>query len=85
MPTLYLNGKQKKTDNSWTSLSGIWDNVTGAVSNAYNAYTPIVEEIVFGVRNFGTNSRRVRTGWCNVPDDIQNYQMFLKHHYLKNQ
>lgn len=74
MPTLYLNGKQKKTDNSWTSLSGIWDNVTGAASNAYNAYTPIVEEIVFGVRNFGTNSRRVRTGWCNVPDDIQNYQ-----------
>lgn len=38
----------------------------------YN-YRPIVEEISFGPRNFKTTTRRVRTGWYNVPEDIDNY------------
>lgn len=38
-----------------------------------DTYAPIVEEVVFGVRNFKTTTRRVRTGWCNVPEDIENY------------
>ena len=49
----------------------------GAVMNMFTSalttYQPIVEEIVFGVTNFKTNTRRVRTMWCNVPEDIQNY------------
>lgn len=74
MPTLYLNNTYQNTDNDWTSLKGAWNNISGGISNAFSAYTPIVENIVFGVRNFGTSTRRVRTGWCNIPDDIQNYQ-----------
>lgn len=76
MPTLYLSEEQRSTalSGSWTSASGIWNNITTLGANMVSAYTPIVEEISFGVRNFGTNTRRVRTGWCNVPDDIKNYQ-----------
>lgn len=59
------------------SMSGydgsLWDKIKTFGSNWFSAYTPIVEEIVFGVTNFKTNTRRVRTGWCNVPEDIQNY------------
>lgn len=75
MPTLYLNddNARQALDGKWTTVSGIWNNIKSAASNALYSYTPIVEEITFGVRNFGTNTRRVRTGWCNVPDDIQNY------------
>lgn len=49
--------------------------ILGYIGNAVNTYQPIVEAINFGVTNFKTNTRRVRTGWCNVPEDIQNYQM----------
>lgn len=65
MPSLPLLS-DKST--SWTSLSGILNN-TGL-----STYTPIVEEITFGVKNFTTDTRRVRTGWCNVPADIENYR-----------
>ena len=36
-------------------------------------YRPIVEEITFGTMNFSTDTRRVRTGWLNVPSDIENW------------
>ena len=73
-PTLYLNSNNMpKETGSWGSFDGFINNIKAGASNMFYGYTPIVEEIVFGVRNFGTNSRRVRTGWCNVPDDIQNY------------
>jgi len=69
MPTLRLNStesseKKKNAD--------ILDQVWAELSS--QDYTPIVEQISFGVMNFGTANRRVRTGWINVPDDIQNYQ-----------
>lgn len=41
--------------------------------SSWYSYTPIVEEIVFGTRNFTTDSRRVRTGWFNVPNDIEKF------------
>lgn len=65
MPALTLTSNG---DTSWTSLKGIANNVSGG------SYSPIVEEITFGVRNFKSDTRRVRTGWCNVPSDIENYQ-----------
>lgn len=68
MPALYLNNSKKESE------GGIWSTVKTFATNAFNVYNPIVEEISFGVRDFGTNTRRVRTGWCNVPDDIQNYK-----------
>jgi hypothetical protein len=42
-------------------------------ANAMTSYTPIVEEIVFGTRAFKTETRRLRTGWINIPSDIENY------------
>ena len=58
MPTLALDGDTSR---------GFWSQVTGML------YQPIVEEIVFGHKNFATDTRRVRTGWFNVPSDIENY------------
>lgn len=53
-------------------LSKANSGLLGAVG--LDSYTPIVEEITFGVKNFTTDTRRVRTGWCNVPADIENYK-----------
>lgn len=66
MPTLslYNNGPM---DDTWGTLMGLTNNL------GITSYTPIVEQITFGMRNFKTNTRRVRTGWCNVPEDIDNY------------
>ena len=58
MPTLALDSDETR---------GFWSKVTGM------KYQPIVEEITFGHRNFTTDTRRVRTGWLNVPNDIENY------------
>jgi len=66
MPNLSLYGNGA-TNRDWTSLMGIANNL------GLTSYTPIVEQITFGVRNYKTNTRRVRTGWCNVPEDIENY------------
>ena len=44
-----------------------WSSVTGM------KYRPIVEEITFGFKNFSTDTRRIRTGWYNVPRDIESY------------
>lgn len=38
------------------------------------SYQPIVEAINFGVRNFKTTTRRIRTGWINIAEDIENYE-----------
>lgn len=42
-------------------------------TSGLTSYQPIVESISFGVTNFKTQTRRVRTMWCNVPEDIENY------------
>lgn len=36
-------------------------------------YRPIVEEISFGMMGFTTATRRIRTGWYQVPTDIETY------------
>ena len=58
MPALPLDGDNNR---------GFLSNLTGMI------YRPIVEEITFGFKNFSTDTRRVRTGWYNVPKDIENY------------
>ena len=67
MPSLSLNPDT-------FSGSGILTNLANSIVNTVSSYQPIVESIVFGVRNFGNAAKRIRTGWCNIPDDIQNYQ-----------
>lgn len=49
MPTLNLEHRHEG--------SGWFTKLTSAVINSINEYTPIVEEIVFGVRNFKQNTR----------------------------
>lgn len=68
MPTLPLTGQYQ----SGKDANIVSKALTG-ISNAMTSYTPIVEEITFTPRNFKTTTRRVRTGWCNVPEDIENY------------
>lgn len=57
--------------NPYSSIAG--GGLLSMFSSSLTSYQPIVEEIVFGVTNFKTNTRRVRTMWCNVPEDIENY------------
>ena len=59
-------------DISGTDAAGLSLSVLGVDFNLY-AYRPIVEEIVFGQMNFTTDTRRIRTGWYNVPKDIEGY------------
>lgn len=61
MPELSLDGKNR------TGIGGFFGALAGI------KYRPIVEEITFGHMNFVTDTRRVRTGWYNVPKDIENY------------
>jgi len=60
--SIWSEGLEKLTS------SDTWSNFTGI------KYTPIVEEIVFGTMNFKTDTRRIRTGWYNIPTDIENYK-----------
>lgn len=53
--------------------NGILSSIWNGVGNFLSSYTPVVEEITFGVTSFKTNTRRIRTMWCNVPEDINNY------------
>lgn len=67
MPTLKI-GPMSDTMSTLVQKSGL-----SFLSSLFEKnYTPIVEEIKFGVKQFGTETRRIRTGWLNVPDDIQN-------------
>lgn len=51
-----------------------WNIIKGMVGGGTEVkYRPIVEEITFGTLNFSTETRRVRTGWLNVPSDIENW------------
>lgn len=60
-------------DNTNTKAS-TWDKFTGMFGFGTEVkYRPIVEEITFGTMNFSTDTRRVRTGWLNVPSDIENW------------
>ena len=47
--------------------------ITGFFSNTIYKYQPIVEEIVFGYKNFAIDTRRIRTGWFGVPKDIEKF------------
>ena len=74
MPALPL-GTTTPTSNLPTALGRAISSAVNAVSSLANttSYTPIVEEIVFGVRNFKNTTRRIRTNWVNIPEDIENY------------
>jgi len=63
MPTIDITNPES-TDNS---------GILSRLKSSLTTYTPIVEEITFGTTNFKTNTRRVRTNWCNVAEDIENY------------
>lgn len=66
MPKLNIaNFDMNQVDASWVSK---FANIAGL-----GTYQPIVEEISFGMVKFKTDTRRVRTGWLNVPSDIENY------------
>lgn len=62
MPALDLNGNNQRS-----TIGQIFSSLSGM------SYRPIVEEISFGLMNFTTDTRRIRTGWYNVPKDIENY------------
>ena len=64
MPTLRL-------DHNGLTKAGFLNSLAG-----YD-YTPMVENISFGTMSFGSEARRVRTGWINVPNDINNYEEVL--------
>lgn len=59
----------------YSSIAG--NGGIGAVMSLFTSslttYQPVVEQISFGVTNFKPQTRRVRTMWCNVPEDIENY------------
>ena len=73
MPTLPLN---PVTNNSSKKKGNLLTRAISKVGSALGlqTYTPIVEEVSFGVRNFTTTTRRIRTGWLNVPEDVENYR-----------
>lgn len=71
MPELDISGTDAASLSFGTSDLGI-DLGFNLDFNLY-AYRPIVEEIVFGQMNFSTDTRRIRTGWYNVPKDIESY------------
>lgn len=81
MPTLkissYATAEQANNttkSNAWKELgNSLLSSITGGLAGEVT-YQPIVEEIVFGTMNFKTDTRRVRTGWYNVPTDIENYK-----------
>lgn len=57
-----------------TREDGAFDKkLTGFFSKTIYRYQPIVEEIVFGYKNFALDTRRVRTGWFGVPKDIEKF------------
>lgn len=71
MPNLReLAATRDSQNNATVSELSTWSKIWTTLS-AEN-YDPIVEEIVFPVRNFVTETRRVRTGWINLPKDLEN-------------
>ena len=65
MPTLRIGTPTKTLLSQYFSTKFLSEMVS-------KDYTPIVEEIRFGTRTFGNDTRRIRTGWLNVPKDIEN-------------
>lgn len=53
------------------SLGSLWDKFSSIVG--LTSYQPIVEEISFRPLAFKSETRRVRTGYYNVPSDIEPY------------
>jgi len=53
------------------SLGSLWDKFSSIVG--LTSYQPIVEEISFRPLAFKSETRRVRTGYYNVPSDIEQY------------
>ena len=73
MPELDLNPQINDDDpRKEVAKKSIWLGKFGSTLIGMR-YSPIVEEIIFGPRKFVTDTRRVRTGWYNVPKDIDNY------------
>lgn len=84
MPSIDIVPKSDKEENTITKLANkqsksntiagkLQDKVSGFFSNTIYAYSPIVEEITFGYKNFKVDTRRVRTGWFGVPSDIERF------------
>jgi len=67
MPELDLTYVPRNNTIEANSGRSFWSSITGM------KYRPIVEEITFGFKNFTTDTRRIRTGWYNVPRDIESY------------
>lgn len=53
------------------SLGSLWDKFSSIVG--LTSYQPIVEDITFKPLAFKSETRRVRTGYYNVPSDIEPY------------
>lgn len=80
MPTLKIGDYENAENKNLEGESGLWSKLESSVLQSFGidienkTYSPIVEEIVFGTLNYKTDTRRVRTGWYNIPSDIENYK-----------
>lgn len=70
MPKLNLSDVHKKSE---AEKQGFLSKLSSIGSDILYNYQPIVEQITFGTMNFKPATRRVRTGWINVPEDIENW------------
>lgn len=73
----YERAEAKNPTDGCSLLSNLGNSILSSATGGLLgniSYQPIVEEIVFGTLNFRTDSRRIRTGWYNVPADIENYK-----------
>ena len=64
MPELNISPKKEEESKKTDFSANFWN------STIYK-YRPIVEEIIFGYKNFKRDTRRVRTGWFGIPSDIE--------------
>lgn len=67
MPAINIVSREKKYE-----YGGV-NKLVGFFANKAFNYQPIVEEITFGHRNFQIDTRRIRTGWFGVPNDIEKF------------
>ena len=52
---------------------GTISRIANGVGGFFSKYRPIVEQITFSQMAFETETRRIRTGWYNVPKDIKQW------------
>ena len=72
MPKLSLTDDSRNIPVSAGNKSW-FSSILSTLGGTFTDYTPIVEEITFTPKSFKTETRRVRTGWLNVANDIENY------------